>query len=130
MTTDAARPPLWTHLLLWLVLPPLALGYQITAEATAHALMSTPFGVVWFIKGSGLVSVRWLIGFEIASFVVWMIILDRMKLSQAFPGSAMSYVLVLALSALAYHEQIPSTALFGSCTILIGIWLVSHEHPT
>ena len=56
-----------------------------------------------------------------------MIVLDRMKLSQAFPATAASYGLVLLLSWFVYHERITALQIVGSCIILAGIWLVSRD---
>ena len=117
------------YLMLWLVLPPLALGYQISAEETARGLMGAPFGAVWFMKAATLTSTRWLLAFEISSFVAWMIVLERIKLSQAFPGSALSYICVILVSWLVYHEPAGALQVGGGAMVLVGIWLLSHDRP-
>ena len=124
MTVAAIRPHFWPYLMLWLVLPPLALGYQIAAEETARGLMGEPFGAVWFAKAATLTSVRWLLAFEITSFVAWMIVLEHLKLSQAFPGSALSYVFVILVSWWIYHEHASVLEVIGGGLILAGIWLL------
>jgi multidrug transporter EmrE-like cation transporter len=123
------RPRLLAYAMLWLVLPPLALGYQISAEETARGLMGAPFGAAWFMKAAALTSTRWLLAFEIASFVAWMIVLERIKLSQAFPGSALSYVCVILVSWLVYHEHASIWQAVGGAMILAGIWLLGHSEP-
>jgi uncharacterized membrane protein len=125
MATATGR--LWPQLLLWLVLPPLAVGYQAAAEATARALVSIALGPAWFLRAATLTSVRWLLALELASFVAWMVVLDEMKLSQAFPASALSYVLVILLSGLAYHEPLGPMQFVGAGLILTGIWLISRD---
>jgi multidrug transporter EmrE-like cation transporter len=127
MTAAAVRAPVVAYLMLWLVLPPLALGYQIAAEETARGLMGAPFGAVWFMRAAALSSTRWLLAFEIASFVAWMIVLERIKLSQAFPGSALSYVFVILVSWVVYHEPASALQVLGGGMILIGIWLLGHS---
>ena len=124
MTAAALRPHPWPYLMLWLVLPPLALGYQIAAEETARALVGTPFGGAWFAKAATLTPARWLLAFEIASFVAWMIVLEHLKLSQAFPGSALSYVFVILVAWWIYHERVSPLEFVGGALILAGIWLL------
>lgn len=114
--------------MLWVVLPPLALGYQIAAEETARGLMGAGFGAVWFTKFAALTSTRWLVAFEIASFVAWMIVLNSLKLSQAFPGSALSYVFVILVSWLVYHEHASLMQIVGGALILAGIWLLGRSN--
>jgi len=46
-------------------------------------------------------TVQLLLVFEVASFVAWMTVLAEMPLSAAFPLSAVSYVLIIAASAIA-----------------------------
>ena len=122
--TNAARPRLWVYLLLWTVLPPLALGYQAAAETAARGLSDTHFGAAWFAHAVTLTPLRWLIGMEIVGFGAWMVVLNHMKLAQAFPATAMSYVLILGLSAFVFHEHITALGACGALIILFGVWLV------
>ena len=129
MTAAAAsRARLWPYFMLWVVLPPLALGYQIAAEEAARGLMGEPFGGVWFMKAAALTSTRWLLAFEIVSFGAWMIVLDSLKLSQAFPGSALSYVFIILVSWLVYHEQANVLQVVGGVLIFAGIWLLGRSN--
>lgn len=117
----------WLYVLLWAVLPPLALGYQAAAETMAHALHTIPFGGAWLMHAATLPALVWLISIEIVGLGAWMAVLNFMPLAQAFPATAVSYVLILGLSALVLHERINALAACGALIIFTGVWLVSRS---
>lgn len=121
------RPSVWIYVLLWLVLPPLAVGFQVAAETAAHSLAGTPFGPSWFARAATLPAVFWLVTFDAASLVAWMMVLEKMKVSEAFPASALSYVLVMSLGWTIYHEDARATEVVGGLAILLGIWLIGRD---
>jgi multidrug transporter EmrE-like cation transporter len=111
------------------VLPILSVGYQVTAKQTALALAHTGFGLAWLAQ---LVRLPWAQGMlvlEIASFAAWMTALSEMKLSAAFPMSAVTYVLIIVAGWTLFHEPASPLQVVGSGVILTGIWLIGHSEP-
>lgn len=120
------------RLVLWALcgaLPLLGLGYQIAAKETAMALSHTRFGLDWFARLAGLPSTLVLLGFELASFVAWMTVLSAMKLSAAFPMTAIGYVLVIATGWGLFHEHASLLQVAGGAAILGGVWLIGRAEP-
>jgi uncharacterized protein len=123
-TTFRAR---WAKRLLFLALPLLGLAYQVTAKETALVMSGVPFGGRWLSK---VLTVPWaqaLIGLEIISFCAWMVVLSEIKLSEAFPLSALSYVLVVAASWTVFHEPASLLQILGGVAILAGVWLMGRS---
>ncbi|WP_340318158.1 EamA family transporter [Rhizorhabdus argentea] len=61
---------------------------------------------------------------EIASFGLWMYILSVMPLSEAFPLTATSYILVLLASWSIFGETGTVLQVMGTAAIMMGIWLL------
>jgi multidrug transporter EmrE-like cation transporter len=126
--TRAGKPASRGRLGLWALcalLPVLGLGYQVAAKETAMALAHTDFGLEWFVD---LIRQPWaavLIALEIASFAAWMTVLARMRLSAAFPLTALGYVLIIGVSWVAFHEPASAPQVVGGGVILTGVWLIS-----
>lgn len=55
----------------------------------------------------------------------WMAVLTRLPLSQAYPFTSLTYVLVLVLSMLLLHERPGWATIAGTAVILVGVALVS-----
>ena len=131
---------IWSHakaagagrrrLALWALcgaLPLLTLAYQICAKQAAKDLAATPFGSAWI---AAVVQNHWaqaLLGFEIVSFVAWMIVLAEMKLSAAFSLSALSYILVILASWTVFHEPANLMQILGGAAILGGVWMIGAD---
>ncbi len=111
-------------MVLFAILPVLTLGYQIAAKASAAHLAQMRFDTDWLLAAVRLPSVQILLVCEVASFVAWMTVLAEMPLSAAFPLSAVSYVLIIAASALVFHEPVGLLQVIGSVAILVGVWLI------
>lgn len=110
-----------------LIIPFLTLGYQVAAKEVAERLNGVPFGWRW---AHIITSTAWLgllLACELASLIVWMVVLADIKLSTAFPMTAFAYFLVIGVSWLLFHETINSLTILGSATILIGVWLIGRE---
>jgi multidrug transporter EmrE-like cation transporter len=118
------RLGLWT---LCALLPVLGLGYQVAAKETAQALSHTLFSFEWFAE---LLRQPWaaaLLAFEIASFAAWMTVLARMRLSAAFPLTALGYVLIIGVSWAVFHEPASVAQVVGGGVILAGVWLIGRS---
>ena len=96
-------PQLW----MWLVLPLCTMLYQFAAKE---------IGSCWRDAGVGpalrcMLHASWLpvmVISDIGGFVAWMYVLREMKLSAAYPMSAISYVVVIG----------------GSLLIMAGVYLI------
>ena len=111
------------------LLPLLATGYQIAAKSLADgarlgAAAAAPL-LALLVHPMFLL----LIGCETASFAVWIYVLARMPLSEAFPMSALGYVFVIAASHFVFHEPVGATQLVGSAAIMTGAWLIGSGAP-
>ncbi|MBO9560901.1 MAG: EamA family transporter [Caulobacter sp.] len=125
MTALAARPRRrLAPMVLFAILPLLTLGYQIAAKASAAHLAEVQFDAAWLLTAVRMPSVQILLVCEVASFVAWMTVLSEMPLSAAFPLSAVSYVLIIAASAVVFHESVSLLQVLGSLAILTGVWLI------
>jgi multidrug transporter EmrE-like cation transporter len=120
------------RLALWALcgaLPIFSLGYQIAAKETARALAHTAFGGAWPAKLVTLPSAWALLALEIASFGAWMTALSEMKLSAAFPMSAVTYVLVIVAGWVLFGEPASALQVLGGGVILAGIWMIARSEP-
>lgn len=125
MTLEIRRPRRrLAPMVLFAILPLLTLGYQIAAKASAADLAHMRFDLAWLASAARMPTVQLLLVLEIASFVAWMTVLAEMPLSAAFPLSAVSYVLIVAASAVVFHEPISALQVAGSLAILAGVWLI------
>lgn len=111
------------------VLPLLGLGYQIAAKETALALSHTPFGAAWLARLTTLPSAGVLLALAAASFAAWMTVLGAMKLSAAFPMTAIGYVLVIAAGWGLFHETANLLQVLGGVVILAGVWMIGRSDP-
>lgn len=122
--TGRRRAAIWALLV---ALPLLQLAYQIAAKQAAEAMVHVPFGAEWFAV---LIHTPWaqgLLVLEIVGFAAWMTVLSEMKLSAAFPLSAVSYVLVVAAGWTWFHEPITVMQVIGGLAILGGVWLIGGD---
>ncbi|MBO9707285.1 MAG: GNAT family N-acetyltransferase [Caulobacter sp.] len=117
----------WARRLLFLALPLLGLAYQVTAMETARAMTGVPFGAGWLLTALRLPWAQALVALEILAFAVWMVVLSEVKLSEAFPLSALSYVLVVAASWTFFHEPASLLQVLGGAAIMAGVWLIGRS---
>ncbi|MDB5457981.1 MAG: Permease of the drug/metabolite transporter superfamily [Caulobacter sp.] len=124
--TSAAKTPRrrLAPMVLFAILPLLTLGYQVAAKASATHLAGARFDLAWLASAARLPTVQLLLVLEVASFAAWMTVLAEMPLSAAFPLSAVSYVLIIAASAVVFHEPVGALQGVGSLAILAGVWLI------
>ena len=114
----AARP------LVWLAMPLMALLNQYLAERTAHALLGQAIGLSWLETAIRSVWVQAWIGSEVVTFAAWMVVISSLKLSAAFPMTALGYVLVIGMGWTLFHEPVTVAELVGGAAILAGVWLL------
>ncbi|MBS3095350.1 EamA family transporter [Candidatus Woesearchaeota archaeon] len=61
------------------------------------------------------------------SAIVWLIVLNKMPLSLAYPLVSSSYILIAIFSTLFFKEKIPSLRWLSMAIIIIGIILLSNS---
>lgn len=114
---------------IWLLVPLLNALQQIFLKQSGGALSGTPSGWLEQLAVSPWFGLA--IAAEIVCFGIWMTILSELDLSLAFPLSAVSYVLVIAVAWLGYGEPARLTDIAGSILILLGVWyLGSSDMPS
>lgn len=112
--------------LIWFVLPALAVGYQYAAKSVA--LAAPPKLSAGWLAAVAISPWTWvMLALELASFIAWMRVLAVLKLSEAFPLSAVSYVLVIAMAWLQFGEAPSPGQVVGGAAIMAGIWLIGRE---
>jgi drug/metabolite transporter (DMT)-like permease len=108
---------------IWLALPLCTVLYHFAAKETGICWRNADFGPAlrcmqhsnWF---------RIMVISDIGGFIAWMYVLRDMKLSAAFPISAISYVIVMAISWLFFGEAVSSAQIGGSLMIIAGVLLI------
>ena len=88
----------------------------------AGPLPADTAGRLWFLLG--LLANPWVISGLAAAFgaaLSWMLALTQLPLSQAYPFTALTFVLVLAVSVLFLHEPLTSSKAIGTMLIVAGI---------
>ena len=58
------------------------------------------------------------------SAVIWIFVLNQVKLSFAYPMISLSYVIVVLLSALILHERVSLVTIGGLVLISVGVSLI------
>lgn len=115
--------------------PALGLGYQFCAREIAEATKALPFGLAWLVAVTSQPLVALVVLLEIGSLIAWTTVLSRLPISAAFPLTAISYGVVVALGWFAFHEPILPLQLVGAVAVLIGVYLLGSgaheqaEHP-
>ncbi|MCF1460819.1 EamA family transporter [Agrobacterium vitis] len=108
----------------WLAVPVLNTAQQMFLKLgadqadTAHgsAFFEHVFLSHWFLAA---------VVAEIVCFIVWMSVLADLPLSKAFPLSAVSYVLIMAMAWFMFDEPVTLLTLIGTVTILTGAWCIA-----
>ena len=58
------------------------------------------------------------------SFLLWLFILAKVKLSVAYPITSLNFVLVLLLSYYFFGEKLTMAQYFGVVLIIFGVWIL------
>jgi multidrug transporter EmrE-like cation transporter len=102
-----------------------AAGLSATATSgedgklTLSAIAADPLRVAlngWFITGLALYAI---------SVVNWLVVLDRMALSVAYPLMSLGYILTLVLGVMLFREPLSLMRVLGVVVIIIGVILIS-----
>lgn len=74
-----------------------------------------------------LTNVSVVVGLALAvlAAVSWLVAISRSELSFAYPFMGLGIVLVLALSGVIFHEDIPLTRWVGVLVVCAGLWIGS-----
>ena len=114
--------------LIWVAMPVLSVLNQFCAETLAQILKPLAFGPQWLLHAMGS---KWLwlwLALEVATLTVWTRILSETALSKAFPLTALSYVLVIAMGWAFFHEPMSPLQWVGGAAILAGIKLIGMDN--
>jgi multidrug transporter EmrE-like cation transporter len=97
----------------------IVIKWQVVAAGTFPAESTDQ---LWFL--AKLMVNPWVISALAAGLlavVSWMAAMTKLELSHAYPFMSLSFVLVLVLSALVFHEPVNSWKIAGLALITIGI---------
>ena len=59
--------------------------------------------------------------------VLWLAVLSRAELSQAYPFVGLSFVLTAIFGAILFHEPLSPSRIAGIAAIVIGVYLVGRN---
>ena len=112
---------------LWIAFLSIECTAQIGLKLGSASVINIPFGFDWIASALASSWVKLGILCYILAFVCWMLILDKMDLSLAFPLSGMVYVVVMAASALALHEALTPLHWVGVGLIVAGVCVMGQD---
>lgn len=113
--------------LLWIAFLTIECTAQIGLKLGSANVANIPFGLEWVESALASPWVRLGILCYILAFVCWMLILDKMDLSLAFPLSGTVYVVVMAASALGLHEALTPLHWVGVGLIVAGVCVMGQD---
>lgn len=102
----------------------LLLKYGMSKQHSMHVEQSFLMSLVSAFKG--IFTPYVFLGFCVygVSSILWLRIISQTKLSFAYPTISLSYVVVVCLSALLFHEKVPMIAALGLVLICAGVSLI------
>jgi multidrug transporter EmrE-like cation transporter len=112
---------------LWVAFLSVECTAQIGLKLGSGAVAELPFGIGWIESALASPWVRLGILCYVLAFVFWMLILDKMDLSLAFPLSGMVYVVVMTASALGLHETLTPLHWIGVGLIVAGVCVMGQD---
>ncbi|HBF29584.1 MAG TPA: transporter [Rhizobium sp.] len=108
----------------WLAVPVLSTVEQLFVKLGAESAVGTNGG--GFVEA--ILSSPWFmaaIAIEIGCFFIWMTVLSELDLSKAFPLSALSYILIMAVAFLVFGEPVQPLNMIATLLILAGLWCIA-----
>lgn len=112
---------------LWVLFLAVECGAQLGLKLGSDPLTGMAFGTDWVAVALTSPWVQFGILCYLLAFVIWMLILDKMELSLAFPLSGMVYVVVMAASALGLHETPSPLHWAGVGLIVTGVVVLGRD---
>jgi multidrug transporter EmrE-like cation transporter len=100
---------------------------QIAFKAAAKQLGDGDMNAEWLAAAASSPMVWCAVLLYLTVFVLWMLILQQIDLSRAFPLTALTYVTVPAAGVLLFHESLTLVQAGGIALILAGVVLVGQE---
>lgn len=112
---------------LWVLFLAVECGAQLSLKLGSDPLTGMGFGLEWLSVALSSPWVQFGILCYLLAFVLWMLILDKMELSLAFPLSGMVYVVVMAASAVGLHESPSVLHWAGVGMIVTGVIVLGRD---
>ena len=100
---------------------------QIAFKLAAKELGDGAFDAGWLTAAATSPMVWCAVLLYLTVFVLWMLILQQIDLSRAFPLTALTYVTVPAAGMLFFHESLTLAQAGGIALILVGVVLVGQN---
>jgi drug/metabolite transporter (DMT)-like permease len=102
-------------------------GVQIVFKLAAKQLGDGDLDAGWLAAAASSPTVWFAVLLYLTVFVLWMLILQQIDLSRAFPLTALTYVTVPAAGLLFFHESLSLAQAGGIALILAGVVLVGQQ---
>jgi drug/metabolite transporter (DMT)-like permease len=102
-------------------------GVQIAFKLAARHLGDGDLNAEWLAAAATSPLVWFAVLLYLTVFVLWMLILQQIDLSRAFPLTALTYVTVPAAGLLFFHESLTLVQTGGIALILVGVVLVGQN---
>jgi multidrug transporter EmrE-like cation transporter len=112
---------------LWTLFLAIECAAQLSLKLGSSSLEGLEFGRTWLSVAIESPWVELGIACYLLAFVFWMLILDKMELSLAFPLSGMVYVVVMAASILGLHEALTPLHMAGVGLIVVGVCVMGQD---
>jgi drug/metabolite transporter (DMT)-like permease len=100
---------------------------QVVFKMAGDTLGSGTFDLAWVMAALGSPLVWLAIGLYFAVFILWMMVLQDMEISRAFPLQALTYITVPAIGVLFFNETLDWQRTAGIALILSGVLLVGRK---
>jgi multidrug transporter EmrE-like cation transporter len=121
------RPHRWSTTALWTALLIIETATQLAFKAGSEKLDIGDVDFAWLLAALMTPQVWLAILGYLATFVVWMLILQRMDLSKAFPITGLCYVTVPLFAWLVFGETTSPARATGIGFIVAGVMLLGQE---
>ena len=112
---------------LWVLFLAVECTAQMSLKLGSGSLENIDFGREWLTIALESPWVELGIVCYLLAFVFWMLILDKMELSLAFPLSGMVYVVVMVASTFGLHEALTPLHMLGVGVIVIGVCVMGQD---
>ncbi|MCX6374950.1 MAG: hypothetical protein NTU88_02725 [Armatimonadetes bacterium] len=102
----------------------ISLRYGASRLGNLHSGEGIMSSLIGALRGIFTPYVFFGLGLYALSAVIWIFVLNQVKLSFAYPMISLSYVLVVVFSALLLHEKVPMVTIAGLVLISVGVSLI------